>query len=407
MSGDGLTDSELLARCEACLKHGGNRSAAARELGIKPDTMRNLFNRWTEDDFKAKIAEIRGRMKKVEESPADVTAVERLISGKGATLEELTAYTKAKAGEVLDELDRLHAEGLAVVRHGDMFRIDKAPPVGNVGGFTEFVTGRDNRIKFGISCDKHYGSKYCRKDVIRELYQWFADEGVQHVLDGGNYIEGESRFNRHDLEVHGLDGQVNHLVEELPEHPGMTTYAVSGDDHEGWYAQREGIDIGRYVEATFRNAGREDWINLGYMEAYFDIVNASSGAVSKGLVMHPGGGSSYAISYALQKIIEVLEGGEKPAFLCAGHYHKLLSTTMRNVWAVLGGCAQDQTPFMRKKRIDAHIGGFVIEFEQDPETGALIMCKPEIRRWFNQGYYNHRWTPHGRPTLPSRQANRA
>ncbi len=331
--------------------------------------------------------------------------IERMLKG-GATVPELAARAEILYEEVFEVIDLLRARGLNVVQTGDMFRIEKTMPIGNVGEFVAFKTDANHRIKFGLSSDKHVGSKYHRTDVLDALYGWFAEEGVAAVLDAGNYIEGESRFNRYDIDTHGLDAQAQKLVAALPKYIGLVTYAVSGDDHEGWYAQREGLDVGRYVESTFRQHGRNDWVNLGYMEAYVDIVNAQTGAISKVLIIHPGGGSAYATSYKPQKIVEGFEGGEKPAALIIGHYHKLSVNLIRNVWAIQCGCAQDQTPFMRKKGIDAHIGGVVAEFEQDPETGALITCKTEIKRFFNQGYYNQRWTPHRGPVLPKREVNR-
>jgi hypothetical protein len=167
---------------------------------------------------------------------------------------------------------------------------------------------------------------------------------------------------------------------------GIPTYAVTGDDHEGWYIKREGIDVGRYCESVTQDAGH-DWRDLGFMESDVVLQNANSGATAILRVCHPGGGSSYAHSYRPQKIIENYEGGEKPAVLLLGHYHKLDGGNVRNVWFGQTGCRQDQTPFMRKKSIEAHVGGIIIEIEQDPATAAIIGFKPDMRRYFNKAHY--------------------
>lgn len=392
-----LTDEQCLEALKAAAEHD-TVTAAADAVGVP----RSTFNDRVREGLKRGLS---APAPPPSEPLTDLAVIERML-GPGATAEQMAERAGVPVDAAHAELARLHALGLNIVRHGDVFTVEKAPPVGHVGDRHRFTTDKNNRIRFGISCDKHYGSKYAREDVTEALYQWFADEGIEHVLDGGNYIDGEAPFNRYDIKVHGLDAQCKYLAESLPQHSGITTYAVSGDDHEGWYAKREGVDIGRYTESVFREQRREDWVNLGYMEAYFDIVNANSGAVARGLLMHPGGGSSYAISYALQKIVEALEGGEKPAFIVAAHYHKMAVFQLRNIWGILPGCAQDQTPFARKKKLDFHIGGMIAEFQQDPETGALIECMPRMRRWFNRGYYNERWSPHGIPTLPARVVNR-
>jgi hypothetical protein len=248
------------------------------------------------------------------------------------------------------------------------------------------------------------GSKYERLDVLNDLYDRFAGEGVDRVYNAGNWIDGEARFNLHDLKVHGMDPQCWHLAEHYPQRKGLVTYAVAGDDHEGWYGQREGVDIGKHAERIFRDAGRKDWVHLGFMESFVNLTHRETGRMARLLVMHPGGGSAYAHSYKPQKIVESFAGGEKPAVLLIGHYHKMSQNPVRNVWAIQSGCTQDQTPFMRKKSIEAHVGGGICKLTQDPETGAIIGCRVEFFQYFNQDYYNHRWSHAGPVSLVPRGA---
>lgn len=65
---------------------------------------------------------------------------------------------------------------------------------------------------------------------------------------------------------------------------------------------------------------------------------------------------------------------------------------------VVHNCGQDQTPFMRKKGLDSHVGGGIAEFTQDPKTGALVACKVEFFNYFVKGYYNNRWSHSGEVT---------
>lgn len=262
------------------------------------------------------------------------------------------------------------------------------------GATVELLSRPDNTYVFGAAGDLHAGSKYTRWDVRNDLYRQFIEAGVQCTFDTGNWIDGEARFNTYDLDVHGFDAQCRFLAKNHPK--GLATYAVWGDDHEGWYVQREGVDVGLYNEAIMREAGH-DWTDLGFMEAHVTLRNANSGAVQPMSVVHPGGGSAYALSYAIQKIIESLEGGEKPAVGLYGHYHKLWAGNIRNVWCIQTGCQQDQTPFMRKKRLEAHVGGTIIKLRQDPKSGAIVSCQVELIRYFNREFYagGNRWSRHG------------
>ena len=288
----------------------------------------------------------------------------------------------------------------------------EAPPMGtSLSAGWELVSAKDNTFRFAAFGDLHAASKYSRPDVREDLTRRAERFGAQCIFDTGNWIDGEMRFNRYDIEAAGIDAQCRLLAKVYPK-TDIPTYAVAGADHEGWYVKSEGIDVGRYCESVMREYGHK-WTNLGYMEADIRLVNANTGKSCVLRVMHPGGGSSYAHSYRPQKIIESLEGGEKPAIVCLGHYHKLDCGFVRNVWYLQTGCGQDQTPFMRQKALEAHVGGFLVECEQDPETGAIIGFTPQARRYFNRAYYfaegkgNNRWSGHGPVTQVPRRGNQA
>lgn len=301
----------------------------------------------------------------------------------------------------------IHDQRLAghniVVRDGSALTVrDHQTALVKGGAPLVIESDAQNRFVIGLTGDNHLGSKYARLDVLNDLYDRFAREKVSTVLNTGNWIDGEARFNVHDLVVHGFDAQLRYLAEHYPRRKGVVTHAVWGDDHEGWYGQRFGVDVGRRAEQVMRDAGRTDWHDLGFMEANVVLRNRNTGKEAAMLVVHPGGGSAYATSYTMQKLVESLDGGEKPAVLAAGHYHKLEVLNVRNVWAVQTGTTQDQTPFMRKKKLEAHVGGMVLRLEQDPDTGAIIECNGQ-RRYFVRGYYNGRWSHSG----PVNQARRA
>lgn len=314
-----------------------------------------------------------------------------------ATLPELARATMADAEAVISALSQLRDEGCNILHRGEIYEIAKLQQASYVDGpALEIISRPDNTYLFGACGDQHIGSKYFREDVVRDVYDRYARAGVQAAFNTGNWIDGEARFNKHDLAVHGMAAQLDALSELYPRGEGFDTYAVAGRDHEGWYEQREGINIGQYAESVMRSKGREDWHHIGFMESHVILRNANTGKTATLAVVHPGGGSAYALSYSIQKIVESLEGGEKPHAALYGHYHKLWSGNIRNIWCLQTGCAQDQTPFMRQHRLEAHVGAYLAGFEQDPNTGALIGCTATCYRYFNRSYYgeaaNNRWS---------------
>lgn len=335
----------------------------------------------------------------------DKLTPERVLSflrKQRATTAELCEKLKCTEPRLLGAIAELQKGSALVVERGGEWLLSKTP--GPDDTEHEYVSRKDGTYLFGFSGDQHLCSKYSRLDVLEDLYDRFAEEKVDRVFNTGNWIDGEARFNVHDLVDggHGVKKQLDYLANNYPKRRGLTTYAVTGDDHEGWYAQKSGLDIGDAALQSMRSAGRSDWVNLGYMECFVTLRHAKTGRTSPLLVAHPGGGSAYALSYSIQKIVESLDGGEKPAVGLWGHYHKLWSGNIRNVWCIQTGCTQDQTPFMRKKRIDAHVGGGICKLTQDPETGAITRCRVEFFRYFNKGYYNNRWSHSGDVQLPDR-----
>jgi hypothetical protein len=261
----------------------------------------------------------------------------------------------------------LQAQNYLIELDGDVARASNPAP----GLRTEMLTpyNEGNRFRFGFVTDAHLCSKYALLDRLHLFYQLAYDKGVRDFFDAGNWIDGEARFNKTDLNTHGMDNQIKYWAENWPKHEGVTTRFVAGDDHEGWYQQREGIEIGRHAQAIAHDMGRKDLIYLGYME--HDVVIPAPNGETVIRVQHPGGGSAYALSYTPQKIVESLSGGDKPNILLLGHYHKAGHWFLRNIHTVLGGCFQAQSPFMRKKRLAAHVGGWIIEFLQG-DTGDVL-----------------------------------
>jgi biotin operon repressor len=319
-------------------------------------------------------------------------------------ISERFGISRARAEVALEDLQQ---QGLDVQAFSGAYSIGKAAPAPRHERglqIPEYHSRPDGSYLFGFTSDNHLCSKYSRLDVLNDLYDQFASQEVDRVFNAGNWIDGEARFNMHDLLVHGMDGQLQYLAKHYPQRPGLVTYAVAGDDHEGWYCQREGVDIGRYAQNVMRENGRQDWVDMGYMESYVRLVNSDSGESTMLHLMHPGGGSAYAVSYTVQKIVEGYDGGDKPAVLLAGHYHKLSYNLARNVHAIQTGTTEDQTPFMRKKKLSAHVGGGICQLKQDPKTGAITSCRVEFFNFFVRSFYNNRWSMSGDVQLAERMA---
>lgn len=396
-----------MRRAVEAVREHGTISAAARALGMPTPTLRTHYDRARQLGLAPAVLPKHGELTPPAPPPHAIPATEvaddRLIASLRAprTLQEIADVLACTPGQALDAILALRHSGRNVHEIGGKYSLERQPVV--VERTFEYVSRPDGTYHFGVSSDQHLCSRYAREDVLNDLYDAFTLSGCDRVFNAGNWIDGEDEKNRFDLAVHGLEPQIDYLVGHYPQRPNLPTFAIWGEDHEGWHSRRESIDVGRFAERRMRDAGRTDWIDLGFVEARVDLIHAQTGVRSTLVVMHPGGGSSYAYSYRPQKIVESLSGGEKPAVLLIGHYHKMSCNLIRGVWTLQAGCTQDQTVFMRKKNLDAHVGGAIVTLQQDPRTGAITRCVYDQRQYFTKAYYNDRWSKTG----PVVQAPRA
>lgn len=314
-----------------------------------------------------------------------------LASAKGrVSIADLSNKFDRSTTTIKGALETLRGSGFNVQLSADVVAMPSVLKPGNAGSgplihdISEY-SGRE--FLFGGIGDNHLGSKHERLDVLRAAYDLYAAEGVTTVFNTGNWIEGEMRLNFHDVKVHGLDAQIDYMLEHYPERKGVTTYFVAGDDHEGWYQRNSRLEVGRLLQLRAEEKGRKDLKYLGYVEA--DVVLKSKRGHSLLKVMHPGGGSAYAHSYAPQKIVESFQGGEKPHVLLIGHYHKFEYCFPRQVHVVQTGCTVDQSIFMRKCKIQAMVGFTLCRLNQN-DNGIINRFGVEWFPFYDRNFYQKR-----------------
>lgn len=160
----------------------------------------------------------------------------------------------------------------------------------------------------------------------------------------------------------GFSEQAKDVVNDYPHKRDAKTFYITGN-HDQSYKK----DNGARLEDVIRSQ-RSDMIFLGEDEADVEFGNGS-----KMRLIHPSGGSSYAQSYKIQKIIESYSGDTKPNALFVGHFHKSLQMFYRNVFGFMAGSFEHQTPFMRNLALSSQVGGWIIEGKSGKEGGIKTL----------------------------------
>ncbi len=318
--------------------------------------------------------------------PLEDRIYELLSHSKKHSIEELSNTFDICVGKVKEALGVLQSRRILIdaiddkIVLGNTIKPPKATPI-------PMKIYHNRWIKFGVISDTHLNSKYQRLDILNHAYKIFQKEGVKNVLHAGNIIDGYGRLNQFDVFNIGTEDQINYCIETYPCKQGITTHFITADDHEGWIVRREHINIGELLELKANKMGRKDLKHLGYIES--DVLVKVGSKPTRIRVFHPGGGTAYSLSYKPQKIVESLQGGEKPDILLVGHFHKLGHFEWRNVEVLLTGCIEDQTPFMRKKHIAAHLGFYIVKAHIAPD-GSVNRFIPEKISYYDRKYYTSR-----------------
>lgn len=215
-----------------------------------------------------------------------------------------------------------------------------------------------NTIKFGLIGDTHIGSLYQRLDALGHFYDRCYNEGVLDILHAGDVLAGWKVYRGQEFELHpsaiGFSRQRDMFASEVPQKDGMRTIFVTGN-HDASFKKQNNVIPGEELARV-----RADWKFVGEDTAAVTLV-AKDGQKFTVHLLHPGGGTAYAVSYHSQKIIESLSGGQKPDLIAIGHYHKsFYMPAYRNVACLEVGCFESQTPFMIQHSIAAHVGGWII-----------------------------------------------
>jgi predicted phosphodiesterase len=252
----------------------------------------------------------------------------------------------------------------------DRFSVSKRKPVE--------IPSESNTISFGLIGDTHLGSLYERMDDLHSFYEICKNQGIKIVLHCGDLLDGHKMYKGHEYELRyfGWDAQIKHLQADYPKVDGLKTYFIAGN-HDQSFSKQIGMDVGVAVQQV-----REDMVFLGNDSATVNF-KTPSGRPFSAKIYHPGGGTSYAVSYRSQKIVESLAGGAKPNLLGIGHLHKADNLPhIRNIAAFQVGCFQAQTPFMESKPSDAHVGGWIIDYNVGKQESMCDIIRSSFVKFY-------------------------
>lgn len=294
------------------------------------------------------------------------------LLSKERDIKYLIDKTGLKDYELLGLLDQLRLEGNSIETYieNNIVKVRYFPNFERKEhNKYELYDGRLKKIKFAFVSDTHLASKSDQVSILHRLYDEFQDRKIKTILHCGDISDGYYKKKRdahiYELRCVGADEQADYIIKNYPKRDGIKTFFITGN-HDATHVQNGGSNIGKAIAKE-----RDDMIYMGQDYAEF-VINKC-----KILIQHPGGGSSYARSYKLQKFIDAMHGGDKPHIYAQGHYHKSFYMLYRNIHAFSVPSVQGPTPFTVAQGLGNDMGAWIVEAKVD-SNGNIINLIPEL-----------------------------
>ena len=337
---------------------------------IKRDVFRSLIKQFRKEHelapFNKEVTKVA-----VKSTHEDINNKENLVKKliAGVTVDTLLKTYNIDYKTVISVIVSLKEDGYNVYTMGDVYKIEKK--VITTENIYKHDWDGERIIRFGSVADTHLCSKFQQLTFLHHAYDIFEKEGINKVYIPGDISDGYYKKRAgHEYELIdgclGVDNQANYIIKNFPKRKGIDSDFILGN-HDATHIMNGGANIGKMISRE-----RKDMNYLGMANAIIDLTPKCKLELN-----HPLDGSAYALSYSLQKLIDAMSGGEKPNILLNGHHHKAFYLVYRNIHAIEAGTICAQTPFMKGKKLAAHIGAWIIEAHVN-EEGTITRFKPEF-----------------------------
>lgn len=230
-----------------------------------------------------------------------------------------------------------------------------------------------NKLKVAVVSDTHLCSNDQQLSMLKRSYEIGDEEKVDVFLHIGDVSDGAGsvgyRSHGKDVFIYGYTDQLDYMVKVYPKSKtGKKTLMIPGN-HDWWDYESFGGNIVK--ELCDR---RPDLEYKDYPKANIDLNNF------KIQIFHPGGGSSQALSYGMQRHIlnQRRNKEEKVDAIFFGNWHKALYLLYAGVHAFLCPSMKGQDEFHQKLSLPNARGMWIVEMWKDKD-GRVTKIVPDYR----------------------------
>lgn len=233
--------------------------------------------------------------------------------------------------------------------------------------------------KIGLISDTHQCSEAERPDLLEFAYDEFVRQGVTTVLHCGDISDGFEVYKGHQqhVKIIGVQRQAAYVIANYPRRDGVKTFFISGN-HDNRAFEKQGIDVcslivnglelnGKHID------GREDMVYLGQ---YSRLLLFPQNITCQ--LLHPMGGSVYALSYPQQKRARESRKDTFPDIQVSGHFHQFCWIMQDSCQMIALPGVQDETEFFVRMGYGRQIGFCIADYKF--KEGWVASFKVELFR---------------------------
>jgi len=304
--------------------------------------------------------------------PEEMNIQKRLLKEKQPRpIEDIAKDLGIGMDVLVSTINELKESGYGVRSDGDIFLNTNTPlPEGRAVDLRKRFD--DKYLHFGVISDTHMSSKHERVDALEQMYDVFEKEGITTVFHAGDISDGVDVYRGHhnELKHHNQSDQIQYVVDNYPKRDGIQTYFITGN-HDLRAFERGGADPGKQIATA-----RKDLSYLGQMSARVQLP----GDDVELELLHPAGGSSYALSYKAQRDINNRSPQDIPDVLVYGHYHTSFYMHYRNLDFLQAPSFKENGQFETRLGLHSTIGGWLVDAKIG-DNGKIARFQPELQNF--------------------------
>ncbi len=218
--------------------------------------------------------------------------------------------------------------------------------------------------KLGLISDTHLCSDAERLDLIEAAYTRFQEDGIKTVIHSGDIMDGWEVYRGHaqHIKTAGAHNQALYCVENYPVRKGIKTFFIGGN-HDMKSFEKQGIDQCSLVVNGFTHnnklvPARKDLVYLGQYSRMLMLPGEITAQV-----LHPHGGSAYAVSYPQQKRSREMRSDTRPHLQLSGHFHTFNWIVQDYTQMVALPAFQDETEFFIRLGFGRQMGFCILDYQ--------------------------------------------